>query len=234
MIASPRLAQSMSVPQSMEICNSTVTFSPHVKNLGVTLDCHLSMNIQVTNICRSAYIELRRIASIRHFLTAEATKTLVCAFILSKLDYCNLLLAGCPQSLLSKLQMVQNSAARLISKTTRRDHITPVLHDLHWLPVRDRISYKVASITFSCITASCPPYLSALLQLYTPSRQLRSASDTRKLRIPRVKTLTFGQRSFSFQSTACWNSLPECLRHADTKDIFKRNLKTHLFQSTYH
>ena len=201
------------------------------KNLGVTLDSRLSMKLQVSNICRSAYIELRRIASIRQFLTTDATKVLVCAFVLSKLDYCNSLLAGCSQKLLGKLQMVQNSAARLIFRVKKREHVTPYLRDLHWLPVQTRIEYKIASLTFNSITASCPPYLSSLLQLYTPSRRLRSASDTRILCVPRVRTVTFGERSFSYQSPTFWNKLPSDLRHLDTKQQFRQNLKTHLFRS---
>ena len=121
-IASPYT--SVPVPNSMVICDSTVMFSPHVKNLGVTLDRHLTMQLQVSNICRSAYIELRRIASIRQYLTVDATKVLVCAFVLSKLDYCNSLLSGRPKNLIEKLQRVQNSAARLIFRIKGRVRTT--------------------------------------------------------------------------------------------------------------
>ena len=91
-------------------------FPPGQKNLGVTLSSNLSMEKHVTNICRSAYVEIRRISNIRHYLNIDATKTLVCAFVLSKLDYCNSLLSSCPSQLLNNLQKVQNSAARLIFK----------------------------------------------------------------------------------------------------------------------
>ena len=107
--------------------------SDSVKNLGVALDCHLTVKTHVSNL-RSANFELRRISSIRHLLSTDATKTLVSAFGLSRLDYCNCLLSGCPQYLLNKLQKVQNNAARLVLRVSKTDHISPHLACLHWLP----------------------------------------------------------------------------------------------------
>ena len=150
----------------------------------------------------------------------------------NKLD-CNSLLAGCPDKLLTKLELVQNSAARLVYKIKKSEHVTPYLRKLHWLPVKERIQYKVASLTFNCISTSCPSYLSSLLELYVPSRQLRSASDTRKLCVPIVKAPTFGGRSFLSQSPLIWNSLPLSLRNSDSKELFKQNLKTHLFPKSW-
>ena len=151
------------------------------KNLGITLTNNLSMEKHVTNICRSAYIEIRRISTIRHFLIIDATKPLLCAFVLSKLDYCNSLLSGSPKHLLDKLQKVQNSAARLVFKALKHEHIKPLLQKLHWLPVVSRIQYKVATLCYNSFTESYRVYLSELLTVYHPSRQLRSISDTRNL-----------------------------------------------------
>ena len=105
--------------------------SDSVKNLGVTFDCHLTMKTHVSNLVRSANFELRRISSIRHLLSTDATNTLVSAFVLSRLDYCNSLLLGCPQYLLNKLQKVQNNAARLVLRFSKTDHISPHLDSLH-------------------------------------------------------------------------------------------------------
>ena len=137
----------------------------------MTLTNNLSMEKHVTNICRSAYIEIRRISNIRHYLTTDATKTLLCAFVLSKLDYCNSLLSGSPKHLLDKLQKVQNSAARLVFKALKHKHIKPLLQKLHWLPVVSRIQYKVATLCYNSFTESYPVYLSELLTVYRPSRQ---------------------------------------------------------------
>ena len=95
-----------------------------------------------------AYLEIRRIGSIRQYLSVEATKTLVSSLVLSRLDYCNAVLAGCPQVLLDKIQRVINCSARLIYKASKSVHITPLLFDLHWLPINSRIQYKIALTCF--------------------------------------------------------------------------------------
>ena len=149
-----------------------------VKNLGVTLDLNLSMSQHISNTCKAAYIQITHISSIRHLLTTQATQTLVCSLVLSRLDYCNSLLSGCPQYLLDKLQKVQNAAARLVCKAKKSDHIHPILETLHWLPVTHHIQYKISTICFNSISGTAPQYLSDLLQPYTPAGQLQSASDT--------------------------------------------------------
>ena len=147
-------------------------------------------------------MKIRRISSIRQYPTVEATKTIVCAFVLSKLRYCNSLPSDCPLYILRRLQKVQNSAAKLVFKSRRRDHVQRLLHSLHWLPVQARIDYKLLTICHNFFSDSFPAYLSDLLTVYTPSRQLRSSADTRTLRVPHVKTQTFGQRSLLLCSKA--------------------------------
>ena len=155
-----------------------------------------------------------------------------CAFILSRLDYCNSLLAGCPK-ILSKLQKVQNNAAKLIFRITRSAHITPMLHSLHWLPTEQRIEYKLSLLCFKIISHQAPVYLSVLLHLYTPSRQLRSSTDTRVFRIPSFRTKSCGQRSFSYQAPVIWNQLPVSVRRSTSVSSFKSSLKTFLFLKTF-
>jgi hypothetical protein len=231
LITSPRSSSSALMPDHFMIENASISFSQSVKNLGVVLEHDLSMKKQVLSVCRAAYMEIRRIGSVRHLLSTEATKTLVCAFVLSRLDYANSLLSGCPQYLLDKLQRVQNTGARLVAKTKRKDHISPVLQALHWLPVRDRVNYKILSVCHVSLSSTGPSYLSDLLHLYTPPRQLRSSSDTRILTIPSVRTKTFGQRSFAHQGPVLWNVLPRSLRHTESSVSFKHSLKTFLFRS---
>ena len=154
--------------------------------------------------------------------TIDATKFLLCAFVLSKLDYCNSLLSGSPKHLLDILQKVQNSAARLVFKARKHEHIKPLLQKLHWLPVVSRIQYKVATLCYNSFAESYPVYLSELLTVYHPSRQLRSISDTRTFRIPFTKTKTFGQRAFSFTGPTQWNSLPYDVRHSAPTSSFKQ------------
>ena len=129
-------------PYVIHIGDADVPFVSSVKNLGVTLDSNLNMSQHISNTCKTAYIQIRHISSIRHLLTTQATQTLVCSLVLSRLDYCNSLLSGCPQYLLDKLQKVQNAAARLVCKVKKSDHIHPILETLHWIPVTHRISLQ--------------------------------------------------------------------------------------------
>ena len=160
-------------------------------------------------------------------------KKLLCASVLSRLDYCNSLLAGCPTYLLTKLQKVQNNAARLIFRTPGRSaHVTPMLHSLHWLTIEQRIEYKLSVLCFKIISHQAPIYLSEFLHLYTPSRQLRSSTDTRVFRIPSFRTKSCGQRSFSYQVPVIWNQLPVSVRHSTSVSSFKSSLKAILFLKT--
>ena len=100
----------------------------------------------MNKLCQLAYLEIRRIGSIRQYLSVEATKTLVSSLVFTRLDYCNALLAGCPQVLLDKIQRVINCSACLIYKASKSAHVTPLLFDLHWLPISIRIQYKIAHL----------------------------------------------------------------------------------------
>ena len=158
-------------------------------------------------------------------------RSLVQAFIHCRLDYCNALLAGIADTQVKRLQSVQNAAARLVSGARRRDHITPVLCSLHWLPVRRRIFFKTAVLVWKCIHDVAPAYLQevCLPVESVPGRpRLRSAS-TGCVELPRVLTST-GQRSFSFHGPTVWNSLPSALRDDSLSlNTFSRRLKTYLF-----
>ena len=161
--------------------------------MGVVIDRQMSLAAHVSALCRSGYHQLRQLRPVVGSLSADASKTLVHAFISSRLDYCNSLFYGIADGLLKKLQSIQNAAARLITGTRRRDHITPVLQQLHWLPVRKRIDFKVACLVFKSLTGQAPEYLSDDCRLISGS--LRSA-DTRTCIVPRTYN-HFGDRSFS-------------------------------------
>ena len=130
---------------------------------------------QVQYICKVAFFHIRNLSKIRKCLTQKDTETLVHAFVTSKLDNCNSLLAELPQYLLDKVQRVQNAAARLVSCTRKYDRITPVLKELHWLPVKQRIIFKILLFTYKAQNALVPQYISDFLVQYKPSRALRSS-----------------------------------------------------------
>ena len=215
------ILNSDSVPQSINLEGSDIKLANTVRNLDVCRSPTLSFQQQISSVCRICYLELRRISAIRHYLSEDVTKKLLCAFVLSRLDYCNALLAGCPNYLLSKLQKVHNNAARLISITTRSAHVTPMLHSLHWLPIEQRIDYKLSLLCFNIISHQAPIYLSELLHLYTPSLQVRSSTDTRVFRIPSFRTKSCGQRSFSYHAPIIWNQLSVSVRHSTSLSSLK-------------
>jgi hypothetical protein len=221
-------------PSSLTIGHSTIEFSDTVRDLGVFLDSELSMKHHIMKSCQSAYIELKRIASIRQFLTEEATQILVSSYILSRLDYCNAVLIGCPQTVIQPLQRVLNSAARLVCKSPRNQPSTPLLEKLHWLPVEQRILYKCCCLCYKIITGTAPIYLSDLVHIYVPSRNLRSSADTRIFRIPTFSRKRHGYRAFSYSAVKTWNSLPYSVRHSQTLPSFKTMLKTYLFKQHFH
>ena len=136
------------LPTSIIIGNGQITFKQSVMNLGFILDCHLNMKAHVSNIALTCYFELRCLASIRRFLTSTASATLVSAFILSRIDYCNSLLFGSTHDVTSHLQRMQNYAARVILHLPRSSNITTHLKSLHWLPVKARSTYKITCLCY--------------------------------------------------------------------------------------
>ena len=164
-------------------------------------------------------------------LSTDAANKLAVSLILSRLDYCNSLLAGLPDNKLNKLQRIQNHAARLILRKSRHASATALLRTLHWLPVKARIQYKIPCLCFQCIYQnSMPPYISDLLDPYCPSRTLRSL-HTSLLTVPLFSLETFGKRFFSVFGPTVWNSLPQSLRKTQCFTTFKTKLKTHLFRT---
>ena len=202
------------------------------KTLGVTLDSHMTLDNHLMAISRSSMASLQFVGRIRKYLDIKACERLVHAFVMSKIDYCNGILLGLSNQKLDFIQQLQNSAARLVTRTRRNKHITPVLGSLHWLPVRQRIQYKVALLTFKSLHGLSPAYLSELLSPVQQTRTLRSSSQVRLL-VPKTKTKTLGERAFSVCAPQLWNSLPSSITVIDNIGQFKTALKTHLFLSAF-
>ncbi len=164
----------------------------------------------------------------RLFLSQANTETRMHAFITCRIDYCNALLSGLPKKNIAQLQLLLNLAARMLTRTRKRAHITPILKSLHWLPVCFRIDFKILLLVSKTLNGLGPTYLLDLLLAHEPSRSLRS-SGSDLLIIPKVRTKAHGEASFYYHGPRLWNSLPEDLTAAENVDIFKSKLKTYLF-----
>ena len=212
--------------------NISLSSNSNVRNLGVIFDQDLSFNSHIKQVSRTAFFHLRNIAKIRSFLSFKNAEQIIHAFVTSRLDYCNSLLSGCPNSSVRTLQLVQNAAARILTRTGNREHITPVLASLHWLPVKLRIEFKILLITYKTLHQQGPSYIEELLEVYRPPRALRSESAgllvTRQVQKSRT-----GGRSFSYMAPLLWNHLPASVRGAGTVSLFKSRLKTFLFDKAY-
>ena len=211
--------------------DGVIKTSECVRDLGFTLDKHLTLKHHITNICKSASWGIFKIGKIRRLLDQSSAERLVHAFVSSHLDYCNSLLAGLPLSHISPLQRIQNSAARLVTLRRKHDHISPVLRSLHWLPVHSRITFNILLLTYKITHNLAPIYLQDLVSLRSSSsaRPLRSSSSLQLLHGPRTKT-RYGDRAFSSIAPTLWNKLPPHIQNATSIESFKILLKTHLFK----
>lgn len=209
-----------------------IPYTSSAKNLGVIFDSTLSLEEFIKLKCKSARYHLRNIGKIRPYLSSKSIEQLVHAFISANIDYCNSLLCGLPQTEILKLQRIQNSAARLITGKSKRSSVSALLHQLHWLPVEQRVVFKVLLIVFRALTTGTPSYICDLLCPYHPSRRLRS-SDQNLLVVPLTRTKSYGDRSFSKVASHHWNALPLSIRNSATITLFKSRLKTYLFNQAF-
>ncbi|KAI2646354.1 putative RNA-directed DNA polymerase from transposon BS [Labeo rohita] len=231
-IGTPALTSNISTSFTCEIAGSHIKTSTSVKNLGVILDSTLSFQSHIKSVTKSAFFHLRRIAQLRPFISTKDAETVIHAFVSSRIDFCNALFIGLPASSISRLQYIQNSAARILTHTKRSAHITPILYDLHWLPVAYRIKFKILLLVFKSLNGLAPSYLCNMLVPYIPTRSLRS-SDSGLLAVPRYRLSSMGGRSFSVIAPKLWNSLPRSLCSITNISEFKSLLKTHLFSECY-
>ena len=219
---------------SISLCDSDIDISDCIKYLGVKLDSKVSFKQQIQSKCKTAMFNLLRIKRIRHLLTEDACHTVVRGLVLSQLDYCNAVYAGLPDVDLDKLQRIQNIAAKLVKGASKFDSPRRCCEELHWLPVRARIRYKILCLVYKCVNGIGPPYLENLLVKAPVRREgLRSGTDQNKLIIPFTKLKTFAARSFSCIGPTYWNQLPKDLRICSSLYQFKKTLKTHLYQLSY-
>ena len=211
---------------TLTINNTTIKPSPTVRNLGVTFDSTMSLTPHVTTTCKSINYHLRNINKIRKYIDKDTCHAAARALVLSRLDYCNSLFNGMKQSDICRLQKLQNNAARMVHTQPKYTHASPLLRQLHWLPVQKRIIFKTAMNMYKALSNAHPQYIVNTLDLSTPNRSgLRSRHN---LRIQRTFKHA-GDKAFSVAGPRCWNSLPHNIRNSNSLHQFKCKLKSYLF-----
>jgi len=204
-----------------------------VKLLGVTLDSSLTMDRHVAGVLRSFNYHMHALRHIRTLLTHDAAKMIAHSVVSSRPDYVNALLYGTTTTNLNKLQMAQNTLPRVVCQAPLSVSATELRRQLHWLQIRQQITYKIAVITYKTRTTGTPAYLSHLIRDYQPERTLpvRSA-DKLLLSVPRM-ALSLSAKAFSVSAPSVWNSLSHNCCSAELFSTVKRNLKTELFDTAY-
>jgi hypothetical protein len=217
----------------VRVGDSVVIPSKRVRNLGGDLDEELSMVTQVRSVVKSVNFHIRRIGKIRRYIDSDTCAKVINATVTSRLDYHNALLAGIPDKYLRPLQLAQNKAARLLAGTRRHEHIQPTLEHLHWLPVKQCVTFKVLTLIHKSLhDPVSPQYVKDMFTTYTPARALRSSEDPWKLEVPRSGRLK-RDRCVQVLGAKLWNTLPASLRGQESVQSFKRQLKTTLFRIAY-
>ena len=201
------------------------------RNIGVTFDSELKFDHHIRQICKSCFYHIRDLRRIRRHLSMDTAKMIANSLVTSRLDYCNSLLFNVDDKYMKQLERVQNSLARVVCKTSKFCHITPVLHSLHWFRIKYWIDFKINTLVYKTLHTNQPVYLRELLSL--SEKQRTRASGTRELIRPRSPKTKAGSRAFYVVAPYLWNSLPAEVRTAETYSIFRKKLKTHFFASCF-
>ena len=220
--------------KTLSVGDSSVAPAAMARNLGVLFDEKMTLLPHINNTCKTAFYYIHNIIRIRKYLSVETAQTLVHAVVIGRLDYCNSLLYGLPMKSISKLHPLQSAAARLITNAPRYDHVTPVLRSSHRLPVKERVTFKILTLSFKAIHGLAPDYIQSLVTLQRPSRYFLRRNNERFLKPYGKKTSkTLGDRAFAVAAPHLFNALPRYIREEDNFNRFKTLVKTFLFTIAY-
>ena len=221
----------VSTAAGIDVAGAHVDFGDSAKLIGVHLDSTLSMDRHVSELVRGCSYHTRALRHIRPLLSLDAAKMIAQGIVTARLDYCNSLLCGTSTHNINRLQVSQNALARAVLAAPWSVSATELRRSLHWLPIRQRIDYKVAVVAYRTRQTRIPTYLASLIQDYQPTRTLRSSSLL-LLQQPAVK-LEFANKSLSVVAPRVWNSLSLNCRSASSLYTCKTLLKTELFEQAY-
>ena len=211
----------------INLLGNSISPAPKARNLGVYFDEDFNFQNHINSIVKSCNYYIREIKRIRKYLDRDVAVSVANALVSSRIDYCNSLLYGVPAKYILKLQRVQNTLARVVTCSSRYTSASTLLRELHWLPVRSRIQFKINLITFKTLHFNKPASLSKLLSTRNLPINLRSNNAITLNPGPISKS--FGTRAFAVYAPKLWNDLPIHVRNANTTLSFRKALKTHYF-----
>ena len=218
----------------INVCGEVVQESQCMRLLGSWLDTYLSMKEHIKIKSQKAMFSIHKIKHIRQYLTQDACQQLVSSLVMSHLDYGNSLLTGLPNCNIAKYQRIQNLVAKLVLKKSKYDSQTDAFKSLHWLPIKERIIFKLMVLVHSPLYSKSPTYIRNMVTLKEANRQgLRLENLSQILNVPMTKCKTFADRAFSVAAPKNWNNLPDYLRRQRNSEQFKKQLKTYLFKSVF-
>ena len=204
--------------EGVTVGDAMITPVTYVKNLGVWFDQHMTMNDHIGKVCSKAFYSLYNLRQIRKYLTDDTCKILIHALVTCHLDYCNTSLHDIPQYQQQRLQKILNASARLVCRLPKYCHISPVLKDLHWLPIKYRVIFKIILLVFKVLHGIAPLYLNDLINVKPEGRYHLRNDD--QLMALRTRCETFGDRAFSKSGPVLWNSLPARIRQITNIERF--------------
>ena len=220
----------------IKVCSGPIVRQSCIKYLGTDIDASLSFTIFITNKCKKAMANLKRIQALRKSLTKSTCHQLVVTLVITHLDYANAILYGITETNLKQLQRIQDLAARVVcNKFHREISAKACREELHWLPIKARIEFKILITVYKALQGLAPAYIIEKLERKKANANfnLRSNNQTDVLVVPKIRKQTFAMRSFSHSGPSLWNALPNNIRGSYDEEHFRKQLKTHLFKRYY-
>ena len=227
-----QLSKAESALTRMGVSNTKVQAADQIHNLGFFMDNTLKNQVHINNLTSLAFNQMLNIRRICSKLDHDTTRTIIQALVMSKLNYYNSLLLGSVDYQLKKIQRIQNMACRIVCNLHKFDHVTPSMHELHWLMIPQRIQFKIACLMYKCIKCQAPKYLTDPLPPKPKIRQLHLSTSDILPPILQRSTLAYNA-SFPSAGPRLWNSLPKQRGHQQAQELFRSKLKTHLFKICY-
>ena len=220
LVIAPPSIQKLIVIRGTFVHDTCIRFVDCAKNLGLLIDSKFSFEAHVSRLVQTCFSFLRKLHAIKHFLTRDHLISLVCSYIFSRLDYCNSLFYGINSITLNKMQLVQNSAARLVQKKHNITSLDDVFLDFHWLKIKERICYKILLMVYKCLHQLAPESLCKMITFSDRDRRMLLRESRSRSR--------FGDRAFSHAGPKLWNLLPYPIRNVNEIEVFKKKLKSFL------